>query len=121
MPKTQIDDTLVVRTGVVRGGGPFERGDDEVMKSFWVRVCQLDHANGGQTIAEGSFHGDGPPVFSDDRWDMELEILQGTFDDTDGMATAVLVFESGGDLFTLSWSECVHFHSHEGGGHHPEP
>jgi hypothetical protein len=124
VPKTQIDDVLPMARGAIRAGGPFTRDDGEVVKSLWVRVCQLDHSSHGhgplqQRIAEASVHADGPPVFKNDRWDLDLPILQGTFEEGDGMATAVLVFESGGDLFTLSWSECVAFEAAEGHDHQP--
>ena len=131
MPFSQIDDVLYFDDRVVKASGPLFRPQDlenidpdhqknvkqaipnEHFKSFTVRVCQTDHhhmTGASQNLAEATAtEADLPAVVQGDgTWSMELEILQGTFmHGMDGTATAVLVYEAGGDLFTLAWSECV--------------
>jgi hypothetical protein len=85
---------------------------EETVKTFTVRVCQTDHTTGmSQNLAEATAPMDVPfsAVFrGDGNWALDLPIIQGSFmPGMDGTATAALVFEAGGDLFTLAWSECV--------------
>jgi hypothetical protein len=141
MPWSQIDDRLRFDNDqrVVNAGGPLWSPQNPLLevpahleiphehfKSFTVRVCQTDHDTGNsQNLAEGNATGDDTGVFRDDgTWVLDLQYLT---DDTafmtgmDGTATAVLVFEAGGDLFTLAWSECVLLQNpedyEEAGGH----
>ena len=127
MPWSQIDDKLRFDTDarVVAARGPLwspqnphlkvprELGiPPEHFKTFTVRVCQTDHHTGSseQNLAEGTATGDDPEVFRDGGWVLDLPYIRdGThfMSKMDGTATAVLVFEAGGDLFTLAWSECV--------------
>jgi hypothetical protein len=127
MPFSQIDDVLFFDEHGVKGRGTLERarGQDERMKTFWVRVCQAEHDHAhGRTVnlAEAHFHGDSPEVFKPDgTWELDLPILEGSFEEHDAAATAVLVFEAGGDLLTLAWSECVHLRSASHAGHSAGP
>jgi hypothetical protein len=128
VPFSQIDDILVFNNDerVVRASGPLWRPQDpplkvpqnlkipkEDFKTFTIRVCQTDHQTGSseQNLAEGTAVGDDPGAFKGDgTWTLALPYIR---DQTrfmhhmDGTATAVLVFESGGDLFSLTWAECV--------------
>jgi hypothetical protein len=125
MPFSQIDDVLLFDGQKVMGKGTLQRatGQNEVMKTLWVRVCQTEHENehghtetahahmtGASTnLAEGTVNGDSPSVFkADGTWELDLPMVQGGFEEGDAAVTAVLVFEAQGDLFTLAWAECVH-------------
>lgn len=113
MPKSQIADMLTFDGTKVAGKGTLERSPGEVMKTFWVRVCQPEHAHhptgASVNLAEGHFNGDSSSVFRPDgTWELDLPMLQGSFVEGAAAASAVLVFEDGGDLFTLAWAECVH-------------
>lgn len=124
MAKTQIDDVLTFDDNAVFGRGPLVRETDprETWKSLWVRVCQRDHATREPRIAEGSQHGESPDVFDDanQMWKLRLEqTTPGALEEGDASVSAVLVYEAGGDLFTLAWAECVHL-TPASGGSHPE-
>jgi len=87
---------------------------NETVKTFTVRVCQTDHMTGSsQNLAEATSPSDAPfsEVFKGDgNWQLTLPYLRPDvhfMSGMDGTASAVLVFEAGGDLFTLAWSECV--------------
>jgi hypothetical protein len=124
MPFSQIDDILLFDNQVVKGRGPLWRPQDlnlasgsripdEEIKTFWVRVCQTEHVHGpaaptgiSANIAEGEVSG--AAIQGTGSWAFDLPILQGHFEEGDATVTAALVFEAGGDLFTLTWAECVH-------------
>jgi len=112
MPVSQIDDMLMFDDAKVTGKGTLERSSGEVIKTFWVRVCQREHPAGTLSIAEASVHNDdSSPVFNgtQNTWTLNLPVKPGRpFVEGDATVSAVLVFEDGGDLFTLAWAECVH-------------
>jgi hypothetical protein len=114
MAASQIDDVLEFDGTKVFAKGPLTKDTGDKMKTFWVRVCQRDHTSGTVTIAEAVRHGDFDPVpnptLNRGEWALDLDVRQGQLEVKDGSASAVLVFESGDDLFTLAWAECVHLH-----------
>jgi hypothetical protein len=128
MPWSQIEDKLRFDNDarVVNARGPLWSPQNPILnvppdfgippehfKTFTVRVCQTDHHTGSsqQNLAEGTAAGHDPRVFRENgTWVLDLPYIrdQAQFmSKMDGTATAVLVFEAGGDLFTLAWSECV--------------
>jgi len=133
MPFTQIDDMLCFDGEVVRATGTLVRPQDlqlspelhpdlnpdveippEIVKTFWVRVCQAEHVDPptglSANIAEGSAFDDSFLV-GDGTWRLDCPIREGSDIQTgDAAVTATLVYEAGEDLFTLTWAECVHLH-----------
>jgi hypothetical protein len=128
MAFSQIKDELMFNDTKVVGEGTLVRGltPRETWKTLWVRVCQRNHETKQPMIAEGCQHGvpsaEPSAVFDavPGRWRLELpQTVPGSLHEGEAAASAVLVFEADGDLFTLAWAECVHLKRADGGSSHP--